>query len=1042
MKVFQPFRLDTVNHRLWRAEERVPLTPKSFDVLRYLVEHAERLVTQDEILEAIWPETYVNPEVIKQYIRGIRKALGDDPEKPAYIETFPRRGYQFVAPVSDDSAASSANFSIKGIVGRKTALAELGACLASALRGKRQLVFVTGEAGIGKTTLVDAFHQQASFQPNLRIARGQCVEGFGGKEAYYPMLEALGQLVRDSDGSRVTQTLAKCAPTWLSQFPSLIKAEQREALQKETLGATRERMVREICDALETLTAESPLILIFEDLHWVDPSTLDLISAALRRRGPAKLLLLGTYRPTDVIISQSPLKALKQDLLVHKLCREIALERLEESDVAEYLTVEFAECTFAAAGLAKLVHRHSGGNALFMVGIVQSMLKKGVIAQLQGKWALTVPLEKIAPAVPDTLQQMIEAQFQQLSAPEQRILKSASVVGERFSIWHISTTLDIDAEQIEDFCEGLVERQQFITSAGVDELTKGDFSAHYEFRHSLYREVIYRRLSDVSRSKLHRDVAERFKMLCAAGKTEFASELALHLEGARDYEKAIRYLILASENASKRFAYQNSIRTLQQALELISMVPADVRVEPEIRILERIGDAHYALGDMLESARAFERAAVRAADAGLKTVEVNALCCLARTTVLIDGDLGIAACQRALTACQGINDSLLLARTELLTATLRLGYDQWSKEDAETCASARQAIALLSDSNSPSYQEIWDTHRQSLQGETQEAIKTADAAISRYYEVWDKDRQGLQGEYRGALRTAEAGVAGINQSSSLVGYVLSLSGKTIALMHLGQFGQALEILRSARSNAEKNGKNAWIFMLREAWLRMLVFDFQGAQRLCDEITDSNAEYLSGQPNAMAVIAAGYAALDEEDYERAIQAFGEISDRDPTPKFFLHWYWRMRAELGMSDAFLRKGDVSRAHRESDRFLQSALSTADPNLQALAWEMKTRVAMAEKRWNEGEECLQQALAILEKLVVPVSSWRVHETAWRLYGQRRDDEAAEAHRKRAEVEILALANSFAPDEPLRKSFLAAAPVRRILGESMKIKDPRVHG
>src|SRR5258706_9058096 len=105
MKAFQPFRLDTVNHCLWHAEERVPLSPKAFDVLRYLVEHAERLVTQDEILEAIWPETYVNPEVIKQYIRGIRKALGDDAEKPAYIETFPRRGYQFIAPVSDESAA-------------------------------------------------------------------------------------------------------------------------------------------------------------------------------------------------------------------------------------------------------------------------------------------------------------------------------------------------------------------------------------------------------------------------------------------------------------------------------------------------------------------------------------------------------------------------------------------------------------------------------------------------------------------------------------------------------------------------------------------------------------------------------------------------------------------------------------------------------------------------------------------------------------------------------------------------------------------------
>src|SRR6266404_5169227 len=349
MKVFQPFRLDTVNHCLWHAEERVPLTPKAFDVLRYLVEHAERLVTQDEILEAIWPETYVNPEVIKQYIRGIRKALGDDPEKPAYIETFPRRGYQFIAPVSDESAAPFPGSDTKRIVGRKTALAELDVCLASALRGQRQAIFVTGEAGIGKTALVDVFQQQATRRPNLRLARGQCIEGFGGKEAYYPILEALGSLVLSAEDGSLVQMLAKHAPTWLAQFPSLVKPEQRDWLQKEILGSTPGRMVREICEALEAMTAQGPLIMVLEDLHWVDNSTLDVISALARRRGPAKLVIVGTYRPADVIISQSPLKALKQDLLVHNLCHEIALERLEESDVGEYLTEEFAECTFAAA---------------------------------------------------------------------------------------------------------------------------------------------------------------------------------------------------------------------------------------------------------------------------------------------------------------------------------------------------------------------------------------------------------------------------------------------------------------------------------------------------------------------------------------------------------------------------------------------------------------------------------------------------------------------------------------------------------------------
>src|SRR5258706_2148428 len=442
-------------------------------------------------------------------------------------------------------------------------------------------------------------------------------------------------------------------------------------------------MVREICDALEALTAESPLILIFEDLHWVDPSNLDLVRAAAGRRGPAKLLLLGTYRPTDVIISQSPLKALKQDLLVHKLCREIALERLEESDVAEYLTVEFAECTFATADLAKLVHRHSGGNALFMVGIVESMLKKGVIAQLQGKWALTVPLEKIAPAVPETLQQLIQVQFEQLSMSEQGILRSASVAGDRFSVWAVTGALEIESSRIEDACEVLAEKQQFIKAAGIHELANGEFSAHYEFRHSLYREVLYRRLSDVNRSKLHQLFGQRLKDLCTSEKPELAAELALHFEGGREYDQAISYLILAAENAARRFAYRDSIELLRHALGLAQSLPARTRIELEIEVLQRMGDAHFALGAMSDSALAYEAAAARAAEAGLKAAQVSALTSLMRPFGFIDPDQGLAAMDQAVQVSRSADDPVLLARTQMLAASCRLLYDTWRKEDAD-----------------------------------------------------------------------------------------------------------------------------------------------------------------------------------------------------------------------------------------------------------------------------------------------------------------------------------------------------------------------
>src|SRR5262249_13067022 len=160
---------------------------------------------------------------------------------PVFIETVPRRGYRFVAPVWESGIPASSSSSGNGsrvVVGRDSSRARLERCFDQALRGHRQVIFVTGEAGGGKPTLPGVFHQHVAGRPQVRIARGQCVEGFGGKEAYYPLLEALGQLTRGRGGAPVVQTLAERAPTWLSQFPSLVTAEQREALQRDLLGTT------------------------------------------------------------------------------------------------------------------------------------------------------------------------------------------------------------------------------------------------------------------------------------------------------------------------------------------------------------------------------------------------------------------------------------------------------------------------------------------------------------------------------------------------------------------------------------------------------------------------------------------------------------------------------------------------------------------------------------------------------------------------------------------------------------------------------------
>jgi DNA-binding winged helix-turn-helix (wHTH) protein/tetratricopeptide (TPR) repeat protein len=633
MKSFQSFHLDDVNQCLWRDETRVALMPKPFAVLQYLVAHAGKLVTQDELLGAIWPDTYVQPEVLRRYILEIRRVLGDDAASPRFVETHPKRGYEFIATVIDESFASVTDVS-SNLVGRDAAFAELDSYFQRALRAQRQVVFVAGEPGIGKTSLVDAFQQATTNTAGVRIARGQCVEGFGGKEAYYPVFEALGQLTRSLEGSRFVGVLADRAPTWLVQFPSLIDADQRAGIERKAIGATRDRMVRELCEALETFTTNVALVLILEDLHLVDHSTLDLISAIARRREPARLLVLATLRPADLIVSKSPLKTLKQDLLLHRLSNEILLERLNESDVENYLKGKFMAGDLPR-GLAGLIHRHSDGNPLFMTAMLDHLAQLGVLTQGNGHWSMTLPLEQVDPGVPETLRQMLELQLSQLSPTEQQVIKCASVAGLHFTAWSIAMMMEDELERAEEECALLAERQQFLRFLGTRELANGVLSSVFEFTHALYREVLYRRLNPSQSAIFHRRLGNALADLRFAGETEAAAEIALHFEEGREYERAIEYLKLAAENATQRYAHTESIASLEHARELLSKIDPARRAELDVRLLEKIGDANYALGDMERSTATYHMMATTAAEAGLLTAQANALMRLAHSAEAI-----------------------------------------------------------------------------------------------------------------------------------------------------------------------------------------------------------------------------------------------------------------------------------------------------------------------------------------------------------------------------------------------------------------------
>src|SRR5262245_2685629 len=241
--VFPPFRLDPANQRLSRDDRVISLRPKTFDVLHHLAEHANQLVTKTELLGVVWSGVSVGDAVLKGCIREIREALGDDPAAPRFIETAHRRGYRFIAPVVTATgpalpAPAAASLSA---VGREIELGRMQGWLARSLRGERQLVFVTGEPGIGKTTLVEAFLAGLT-DPGIRVGRGQCLEHHGIGEAYLPILEALGRLGREPRGRRLAERLRRHAPTWLAQLPSLVEGAD-EDLRRQVVGTTPQRML-------------------------------------------------------------------------------------------------------------------------------------------------------------------------------------------------------------------------------------------------------------------------------------------------------------------------------------------------------------------------------------------------------------------------------------------------------------------------------------------------------------------------------------------------------------------------------------------------------------------------------------------------------------------------------------------------------------------------------------------------------------------------------------------------------------------------------
>ncbi|MGJ7510298.1 AAA family ATPase [Variovorax sp. GT1P44] len=537
-----------------------------------LARHPGALLTKDALLDAVWGHQFVSESVLKTAISDLRMVLGDNPREPRFIETVSRRGYRFIAvptaarPASTRAATTVAGAAVAAgprtspsFIGRAEAIVRLQEGWDQACSGKRAVVWVAGEPGIGKTTLIEHFVASLG---GIACARGQCVEHYGTGEPYLPVLEALAELCR-SDRT-LPALLRTVAPTWLLQLPWLSTAEERDALRRELAGVGPDRMLREIAELLDRYAEQRPLLLVTEDLHWSDRATIQMIDYLARRRAPARFMWLSSFRLAEVIALDHPLNPLRHELRQHRLCQEVVLDPFSETEVADYIAQRSTALARDEA-FVRALHERTDGVPLFVASITADVMDR-----ITDDAAVGARLASVA--VPENLAAIIDHHIARLGSELRALLAAAAVCGVDFRVHTVALALERDVASVAHACEELVREHVWLTSPCTGE---GDEMAEstYAFRHALFRQLLYERTSPAARTQLHRKVGAALERERAARVPVAAAELAMHFDRGREPMTALRYYAEAAEAALLHFSPASCVSLTERASALLQQAP-------------------------------------------------------------------------------------------------------------------------------------------------------------------------------------------------------------------------------------------------------------------------------------------------------------------------------------------------------------------------------------------------------------------------------------------------------------------------------------
>ena len=460
------------------------------------------------------------------------------------------------------------------VVGREDIQAELARAFEGAVTGTGMVVALGGEPGLGKTTVVEQFLEDVAASRPCLIARGRCSERHAdGGAAYLPWLELLDSMRGRNSATGVGGLLKTTAPTWHAQVAPMSSGDSPEARALTVNRAgSQQWLKRELATFLDEASLQAPLLLFVDDMHWADASTVDLLQYVAPRLESSRVLIIVTYRPSDLTRTRHPFESVKLDLEGRGVLREIPLQFLTSGDVEQYLSLEFPGHRFPAT-LASVLHAKTEGHPLFMADAVRSLRDRRVLAEDGGVWHVARPLEELAEDIPKSVRSMIDLTLGRLDDAERRVLLAAAVQGVEFDTAIVARASKTDQADVEERLDQIARRHALVRPVREFEYPDRSLSVKYRFVHALYQDALYRSLGPTRRASTSAAVAHALATAWAGQVNARSAELGYLYEAARDFSRAAEFFLIASERARQIFADRDALALARRAMTNLQALP-------------------------------------------------------------------------------------------------------------------------------------------------------------------------------------------------------------------------------------------------------------------------------------------------------------------------------------------------------------------------------------------------------------------------------------------------------------------------------------